>query len=135
MMQLERMGQPATLGVRVQTMARGGREVRLEPGHSPLDWARLQSSRANLRGLADPQMLRVDPATLRLHRTRATGHWTAIRGRVYHITPYLSFHPGGPGKLIAVAGRDGTAEFMETHAWINVETMLQACLVGFMHYS
>lgn len=75
--------------------------------------------------------------------------WAAFNGKVYNITPYLSFHPGGEKELMRVAGRDGTRLFGEsalagcsptiayhclglTHAWVNVEFMLAACLVGFL---
>jgi cytochrome b involved in lipid metabolism len=39
--------------------------------------------------------------------------WTAINGKIYNITPYLSFHPGGEKELMRVAGRDGTKLFGE----------------------
>lgn len=29
-------------------------------------------------------------------------------------------------------GRDGTKLFMEFHAWVNPESMLDKCLVGFL---
>lgn len=106
----------------------------LTPGHSPLDWARLSSGAAadDLRGLP--------PGTpyLRVTRTmlsRQTGRkgkdaWTVLGGRVYNITPYLPFHPGGEPELLRGAGRDGTRLFGEVHPWVNYETMLAACLVG-----
>ena len=37
--------------------------------------------------------------------------WTAIQGKVYNITPYIRFHPGGQDTLMRVAGRDGTRLF------------------------
>jgi cytochrome b involved in lipid metabolism len=37
--------------------------------------------------------------------------WTAISGKVYNVTPYLSYHPGGEKELMRVAGRDGTKLF------------------------
>jgi len=58
--------------------------------------------------------------------------WSAIGGKVYNITPYLKFHPGGEKELMRVAGRDGTKLFGLTHAWVNVDFMLDACLVGFL---
>lgn len=56
--------------------------------------------------------------------------WTVLGGRVYNITPYLPFHPGGEPELLRGAGRDGTRLFGEIHPWVNYEGMLAACLVG-----
>jgi cytochrome b involved in lipid metabolism len=56
--------------------------------------------------------------------------WTVLGGRVYNITPYLPFHPGGEPELLRGAGRDGTRLFGEVHPWVNYEGMLAACLVG-----
>ena len=37
----------------------------------------------------------------------------SIAGKVYNITPYLDFHPGGIDELMRGAGTDGTALFDE----------------------
>ncbi|EOO02388.1 putative cytochrome b5-like heme steroid binding domain-containing protein [Phaeoacremonium minimum UCRPA7] len=111
------------------------KQVTLTPGHSPLDWARLSSSpTSDLRGLppASPY-LRVTPSMLRRQTgRRGKDAWSALGGRVYNITPYLPFHPGGEPELLRGAGRDGTRLFGEIHPWVNYETMLSACLVGIL---
>ena len=56
--------------------------------------------------------------------------WTIYQGKVYNITPYLPYHPGGVPELMKCAGRDGTKLFNEVHPWVNWEGMLGACLVG-----
>ena len=56
--------------------------------------------------------------------------WTSWQGRVYNVTPYLPFHPGGEAELIRAAGRDATKLFMEVHPWVNWENMLGSCMVG-----
>ena len=53
-----------------------------------------------------------------------------LAGRVYNITPYLDFHPGGRAVLLKVAGRDGTALFRKFHPWVNAGALLEACLLG-----
>ncbi|KAK4664384.1 uncharacterized protein QC763_505000 [Podospora pseudopauciseta] len=107
--------------------------VVLTPGHSPLDWARLSGNpSADLRGLPPgTPYLRVTPSMLK----RQTGRkgkdaWTVLSGKVYNLTPYLPFHPGGEPELLRCAGRDGTRLFGEIHPWVNYEGMLSACLVG-----
>ncbi|KAL1837609.1 hypothetical protein VTJ49DRAFT_3570 [Mycothermus thermophilus] len=109
------------------------RTIVLKPGHSPLDWARLTASpTADLRGLPPgTPYLRVTPSMLkRMTGRRGKDAWTVLGGKVYNITPYLPFHPGGEPELLRAAGRDGTRLFGEVHPWVNWEGMLAACLVG-----
>jgi cytochrome b involved in lipid metabolism len=58
--------------------------------------------------------------------------WSSYQGKVYNITPYLPFHPGGEGELRRAAGKDGGKLFHEVHPWVNWENMLEGCLVGIM---
>ncbi|EPQ52578.1 cytochrome b5 [Gloeophyllum trabeum ATCC 11539] len=104
-------------------------KVALAPGYGPLDWAKLKSSGQNLRGV--DMLLRVPPSELKKHN-KLDDAWTAINGKVYNITRYLPFHPGGEKELMRVAGRDGTKLFMLTHAWVNADFMLDSCMVGFL---
>ncbi|KAF8917309.1 cytochrome b5-like heme/steroid binding domain-containing protein [Mucidula mucida] len=101
-------------------------KVALAPGHSPLDWAKLKSSGEDLRGV--DTLRRIPPSVLKTHNKRDDA-WSAFNGKVYNITPYLAFHPGGERELMRVAGRDGTKLFALTHAWVNVEFMLDTCLL------
>lgn len=40
------------------------------------------------------------------HKTR-DDCWQAYMGKVYNVTPFLKFHPGGVGELMRAAGKDG----------------------------
>ncbi|KAI0749638.1 cytochrome b5-like heme/steroid binding domain-containing protein [Daedaleopsis nitida] len=104
-------------------------KVALAPGHGPLDWANLKKSGQNLRGT--DTLLRVTPSMLKEHRTRDDA-WSSFNGKVYNLTAYLPYHPGGEKELMRVAGRDGSKLFALTHAWVNIDYMLDECLVGFM---
>ncbi|KAI9031549.1 cytochrome b5-like heme/steroid binding domain-containing protein [Phycomyces nitens] len=104
-------------------------KIRLEPGHSPLDWARLKSSGKDLRGV--PQLSRYTLEDIKQHNTLDDA-WTAIQGKVYNMTAYLKFHPGGVKDIMRIAGKDGTRLFMLTHAWVNTDYMLDSCMVGFL---
>jgi len=104
-------------------------KIALEPGHSPLDWAKLTSSGANLRGVSEIRKYTIDE--VRLHKSK-DDIWTVFNGKIYNITPYLKFHPGGEKELMRSAGKDGTKLFMTTHAWVNYEFMLEKCFVGFL---
>lgn len=103
-------------------------KVLLSPGHSPMDWAALIRS-GNLSGVSTFQ--RVTPSHLKTMTGRkGKPAWSSWQGKVYNITPYLPFHPGGEAELMKAAGRDGTKLFMDVHPWVNWENMLGACLVG-----
>lgn len=54
----------------------------------------------------------------------------AVRGRVYDVTPYLEYHPGGRKVLEEWAGTDATKVFNQYHAWVNAEYILASCQVG-----
>nr|AAX55648.1 cytochrome b5 [Phanerodontia chrysosporium] len=109
--------------------AKKSRKVALAPGHGPLDWANLKKSGKDLRGV--DQLMRVTPSMLKEHNKKDDA-WSAFNGKVYNITHYLPYHPGGEKELMRVAGRDGTKLFSLTHAWVNVDYMLDGCLVGFL---
>lgn len=103
------------------------RAVVLTPGHSPLDWARLSSSPhvdlRNLPGGPSAPYLRVTPSMLKkMTGRKGKDAWTAMGGKVYNITPYLPFHPGGEAELLRGAGRESTKLFGEVHPWVNYET-------------
>jgi len=105
-------------------------KVALAPGHSPLDWGRLKSSGTDLRA-GVTTLIRITPSELKLHN-KPDDAWAAFGGKVYNITPYLSFHPGGQKELMRVAGRDGSKLFALTHSWVNLDYMLDGCMVGFL---
>lgn len=46
--------------------------------------------------------------------------WMIIRGKVYNVTPYVEYHPGGVRELMRGAGADGTALYNEIHPWIDI---------------
>lgn len=57
--------------------------------------------------------------------------WTAIRGRVYNITEYFSFHPGGEEELMRGAGIDATTIFDEVFSFSGCASWIfQKHLIG-----
>jgi cytochrome b involved in lipid metabolism len=110
------------------------RKVLLTPGHSPLDWARISGPNADLRGVpASTPYMRVTPSMLKkMTGRKGKDAWMALNGKVYNITPYADFHPGGVPELMRGAGRDGTRLFGEVHPWVNYENMLSSCLIGLL---
>ena len=112
------------------------RKVILEPGHSPLDWAALiNNPKSHLRGKDAPgeSMLRITPSQLKKQNGRkGKDVWTVYQGKVYNITPYIPFHPGGAGEILRGSGKDSGKLFMEVHPWVNWDGMLGECMIGIL---
>ncbi|XP_036334321.1 cytochrome b5 reductase 4 isoform X2 [Rhagoletis pomonella] len=100
----------------------------LKPGHSLMDWIRLGNSGVDLAGTCG----RVTPVSneeLARHNTREDA-WMAIRGKVFNVTRYMDFHPGGVDELMRGVGRDATKLFDDVHAWVNYQQLLLKCYIG-----
>lgn len=65
----------------------------LKPGHSLMDWIRLGSSGTDLAG-TQGVITPVSHVELSKHCKTNDG-WLAIRGKVFNVTRYMDFHPGG----------------------------------------
>uniref|UniRef100_A0A0K8U8V0 Cytochrome b5 reductase 4 n=1 Tax=Bactrocera latifrons TaxID=174628 RepID=A0A0K8U8V0_BACLA len=100
----------------------------LKPGHSLLDWIRLGNSGIDLAGTRG-RVTTVNSDELARHNTREDA-WMAIRGKVYNVTRYMDFHPGGVDELMRGVGCDATKLFDEVHAWVNYQQLLVKCFIG-----
>ncbi len=54
-------------------------------------------------------------AQVKAHRT-ASNCWTVVNSRVYNVTGWVSKHPGGSSRIVAMCGRNGSAAFNSQHA-------------------
>eukprot|EP00288_Rhodomonas_lens_P003264 CAMPEP_0177719892 /NCGR_PEP_ID=MMETSP0484_2-20121128/16346_1 /TAXON_ID=354590 /ORGANISM="Rhodomonas lens, Strain RHODO" /LENGTH=135 /DNA_ID=CAMNT_0019232141 /DNA_START=310 /DNA_END=717 /DNA_ORIENTATION=- len=68
-------------------------------------------------------------AEVKQHKTK-DDCWSVFRGRVYDTTKFFEYHPGGAKYMMMAAGRDGTALFDKYHKWVNIEFIMDKCLVG-----
>jgi hypothetical protein len=59
----------------------------------------------------DPGFTLAEVAT----RNTASNCWVAISGNVYDLTDWIAGHPGGPGAITQLCGRDGTTQFQGRH--------------------
>ncbi|KAH8270907.1 hypothetical protein KR018_012583 [Drosophila ironensis] len=100
----------------------------LKPGHSLMNWIRLCNSGADLSGTGG-KVVPVTRHELGQHN-RVSDAWMAIRGRVFNVTRYMDFHPGGVDELMRGVGRDATKLFDEVHAWVNYPQLLGKCYIG-----
>ena len=53
-------------------------------------------------------------AQVKAHAT-ASSCWTAVNGKVYDVTSWISQHPGGAGAIISMCGIDGSSAFNGQH--------------------
>ncbi|KAL7685807.1 putative flavoprotein pyridine nucleotide cytochrome reductase [Plasmopara halstedii] len=58
--------------------------------------------------------------------------WSVLDGKVYNLTPYLKYHPGGIAEVLLAAGGDCTDLFNEKHPWVNGHGMLDKCYIGLL---
>lgn len=82
----------------IRASGTGRRKVALPPGRSQLDWVR-NSARLRVSRPRD-----VSKSELRRHATRHDV-WMAIDSKVYDVTPYVEYHPGGVDMILAGAGK------------------------------
>jgi cytochrome b involved in lipid metabolism/uncharacterized membrane protein len=45
----------------------------------------------------------------------ATSCWSVVDGEVYNLTDWIDRHPGGPKRILAMCGTDGTSAFHSQH--------------------
>lgn len=109
--------------------APGKHRVVLDKGFSQMDWLRLTRSHPDLAGMGGCAPRSLLLAEVAEHASECDC-WTVLDGRVYNVTHYVPFHPGGRLSLLQAAGRDGSALFKQFHPWVNAHFMLAKCLVG-----
>ena len=93
---------------------RGQRQPqRSEGGHgfSLMAWNALP---VDVRGGSPLRLITM--AEVREHRSLEDDAWTVFRGKVYQLSPYVPYHPGGAEMLRAVAGKDCTALFEQVRS-------------------
>ncbi|KAF3500863.1 hypothetical protein F2Q69_00045159 [Brassica cretica] len=105
-------------------------KVPFEKGYSQMDWLKLTRTHPDLAGLKGESNRRlISMDEVKKHKS-GDSMWTVLKGRVYNISPYMNFHPGGVDMLMKAVGRDGTLLFNKYHAWVNFDFLLEKCLVG-----
>lgn len=107
-------------------------KIPLEKGYSQMDWMRLTRTHPDLAGLnGKPNNRAITMAEVKQHRSKDDA-WLVLKGKVYNVTPYLKFHPGGLDWIMKGAGLDATSLFNKYHAWVNSDFMLEKCVLGYL---
>ncbi|KDP43557.1 hypothetical protein JCGZ_16844 [Jatropha curcas] len=105
-------------------------KVPFEKGYSQMDWLKLTQTHPDLAGLKGQSNKRlISINEVKQHQSEGS-MWTVLKGRVYNLSPYMKFHPGGVDMLMKAVGKDCTSLFNKYHAWVNAEFLLEKCLVG-----
>ena len=104
-------------------------KVALKPGFHLVDWMRLSQTFTASNSKIGSGVRKVTTAELAEHASQYDC-WTAYNGKVYDITQYIPYHPGGTPKLMLGAGKDCTEQFNKYHRWVNIDNILGKCVVG-----
>mmetsp|Transcript_20720 Transcript_20720/g.39391 ORF Transcript_20720/g.39391 Transcript_20720/m.39391 type:complete len:211 (-) Transcript_20720:408-1040(-) len=107
------------------------KKVPVQPQCSQMAWMSLTKKTPDLAGLKGAPPGRLTLPDVKKHNT-AEDCWIVLRGKVYNVTPYLDFHPGGKKILVKAGGTDATKLFDKFHKWVNEEFMMEKCLVGIL---
>ena len=104
-------------------------KVAVKPGFHLIDWMRVMQASTNFNSRNGGPPRPISKEELAQHKSEFDC-WTAFQGKVYNVTQYLPYHPGGSKILLKSGGRDCTKEFLKYHAWVNIDNMLAKCYIG-----
>ena len=111
---------------------RGGPEGRVRPGFGLHDWINLTRHAKDLAQRKGASIRRDIPASeVKTHNKPHDG-WIILRGKVYNISPYLAYHPGGADIIEKCLGRDATVLFDKYHRWVNLDGLVGCLLLGYL---
>ncbi|CAJ1380073.1 unnamed protein product [Effrenium voratum] len=85
-------------------------------GGSQLQFLHMLEGNKNPKAQVEPASL--TPEEVARHRT-AGDCWTIFQNKVYDITAYVDFHPGGKRQIMQGAGKDMTELFQKAHPWVS----------------
>jgi len=108
----------------------GGRARFQKSGGSQLQFMQMMAANKN-PAPALPPGVELTVAEVARHRS-ASDCWTIFQGKVYDLTPYVDFHPGGKRQLMKAAGVDSASLFNEVHPWVSFEGLLGRLCLGLL---
>lgn len=104
-------------------------KVGVRPGFGLHNWHQLLRSANDLAQRRGRPIGPISKAEIAKHNSVHDG-WISLHGKVYNITPYLHYHPGGVDILEKCLGRDATALFEKYHRWVNIQGLIGPLLIG-----
>lgn len=109
-------------------MAAPREKTPVPPRHHLTDWMNFINSPSFK---VEVRQLPISQEELSLH-CKAEDMWMSFGNKVYDITSYVPYHPGGTYNLMQAAGKDGMALFNKYHRYINLEGLIGKCCIGVM---
>lgn len=78
---------------------------------SPFEWTNFLKENPDPLGVKAKGLQKYSMSEVAKHTVSSGSIWTVYKGKVYDITMYLDYHPGGKEILETVAGKDCTESF------------------------
>lgn len=120
---------------RTSRIRRGTKGAGVKKGFGLYDWTRLlRSSKDLARRQGKPIRKAITLQEIGQHNDNFDA-WIALRGKVYNITPYLPYHPGGVDIFKGALGKDCTKLFDKYHRWVNIDGLIGPLLIGYLDTS
>ena len=109
-------------------------KVALRRGFGLHDWSLLCRSARDLAQRRGAPLRPIRPEEIARH---ASVHdaWISLHGKVYNITPYLHYHPGGVDIFKPCLGGDASALFDKYHRWVNTQGLIGVLQLGYLDES
>lgn len=95
------------------------RKIGVKKGFGLHDWNRLLKTAKDLAQRKGQPYRKIGLDEIARHDD-VHDAWIALHGKVYNITPYLHYHPGGVAIMEQCLGKDATALFEKYHRWVNI---------------
>jgi len=111
--------------------ARARSKVGLRKGFGLHDWVQLLRASNDLAQRKGAPLRQIGPDEIKRHSSIHDG-WISLHGKVYNISPYLHYHPGGVAILKPTLGKDATALFDKYHRWVNTDGLIGPLLLGYL---
>lgn len=107
-----------------------GRVVTVKKGFGLHDWMTLLRSAKDLAQRKGVPLRRdILHTEVKFHNKPYDG-WIILRGKVYNVSPYLAYHPGGEEIMHSSLGKDATVLFDKYHQWVNIDSLIGPLLMG-----
>lgn len=95
------------------------------------DWALLSKQAKDLAQRKGAPLRQISREELAEHCHVWDG-WCALKGKVYNISPYLAYHPGGESIMHKTLGTDASKLFDKYHRWVNIEGLIGSLQIGYL---